>query len=144
MYDDVLVPTDGGEQMEIVVEHALDIASQRGATVHALSVVDDRAFLTLDESLKTEVDRTLSETAEMAVAEVADAADAAGIDTVTAVRRGKPADEIARYADEADIDLIVVGARGIERYEQNMLGSVSKDVVSKAARPVLTVPLDTR
>jgi nucleotide-binding universal stress UspA family protein len=142
MYDDVLVPTDGGDRMEQVTERAVETASQHEATLHALSVIDDRAFLTLDDDLQTDVAETFQRTAEETVAAVAALAERAGVDVVTAVREGRPGEQIRTYAAEADVDLIVIGSRGADSYEGSMLGSVSQDVVTNAERPVLTLPLE--
>jgi nucleotide-binding universal stress UspA family protein len=141
MYDDILVPTDGGEGMDTVIERAVDIAVQRGGTVHALSVIDSEVFLTLDEELTDAVDEELRTNAERAVEAVTDAAHDAGVDSDTVVRRGRPGEEIRLYAEEIDADLIVMGTRGVDDHERRMLGSVSQDVITEAARPTLVVPL---
>lgn len=54
-------------------------------------------------------------------------------------RLGKPFVEIVRYAEENDIDLIVVGTHGRTGLEHMLLGSVAENVVRKAPCPVLTV-----
>jgi len=141
MYDDILVPTDGGEGMDTVIERAVDIAIQRGGTVHALSVIDSEVFLTLDEELTDAVDEELRTNAERAVEAVTDAAHDAGVDSDTVVRQGRPGEEIRLYAEEIDADLIVMGTRGVDDHERRMLGSVSQDVITEAARPTLVVPL---
>ena len=43
-YDDILVPTDGSTAAMRAARHALALASELGASVHALSVVDDTAL----------------------------------------------------------------------------------------------------
>jgi len=45
MYDDILVPTDGSDGTERTLEHAVEIARNHGARLHALSVVDRRVYL---------------------------------------------------------------------------------------------------
>jgi nucleotide-binding universal stress UspA family protein len=55
------------------------------------------------------------------------------------VRVGPPAPEILRYADVADSDLLVVGARGLGTMKRLLLGSVSESVLRHAACPVLVV-----
>jgi nucleotide-binding universal stress UspA family protein len=75
MYETVLLPTDGSEAMETVAEHARDIASRRDAEVHVLYVVDDRAFLTLDEDRIPEVTDELREEGERATEAAAAALD---------------------------------------------------------------------
>ncbi|MEF8778688.1 MAG: universal stress protein [Natronomonas sp.] len=143
MYDDILVPTDGGEGMDAVIERAVDIAVQRGGTVHALSVIDSEVFLTLDEHLTDAVDEELQANAERAVEAVVDAARDAGVESHTLVRRGHPGEEIRLYAEEIDADLIVMGTRSVDDHERRMLGSVAQNVITEAARPTFVVPLES-
>jgi nucleotide-binding universal stress UspA family protein len=138
MYDDILLPTDGSEGFETVVDHAVEIASGRDATVHILYVIDDRAFLTLEAGMQSEVAAELRAEGETATTRVADRLADAGIATHTEIRQGNPADEVLAYADGEGIDLVVMGTHGAA-YERNMLGSVSQKVVTMADVPVLTV-----
>ena len=55
------------------------------------------------------------------------------------VLAGDPADEIVAYADNHDVDLIVVGSRGRGTVASTLLGSVSHAVLHEARRPVLVV-----
>ncbi len=143
MYDDILVPTDGGEGMAAVIERAVDVAAQRNARLHALSVIDSEVFLTLDEQLTDAVDTELAANAERAVESVTDAAEAAGVESDGAVRRGRPSEEILAYADEIGADLLVMGTRGVDDHERRMLGSVSQDVITETTRPTLVVPVES-
>jgi len=52
-----------------------------------------------------------------------------------------PAEEIARYAKEHDMDLIVMGTHGRTGLEHFLLGSVAEKVLQIAPCPVLTVRL---
>jgi nucleotide-binding universal stress UspA family protein len=138
MYEDILLPTDGSESMDAVIEHAADIAARRDATVHALYVIDDRSFLTLQDDMKGDVVDGLRTEGETATTSVASQLEADGVTVRTAIRKGNPADEVLAYADENGIDLVVMGTHGAD-YERNMLGSVSQKVVTMSAAPVLTV-----
>jgi len=138
MYDRILVPTDESESMSKVVEHAADIAARRDATVHVLYVLDDRAFLTLDDEMQDEATQQLRDGGEEALARATDRLAADGVTVETATREGDPAEEILDYADDADVDLVVMGTRR-ENFEQTMLGSVSRQVVEAASTPVLTM-----
>lgn len=53
------------------------------------------------------------------------------------VRRGSPADEIVRYAEEHGVGLIVMGSRGWGEMHAVLLGSVSERVLHTAPCPVL-------
>jgi nucleotide-binding universal stress UspA family protein len=55
------------------------------------------------------------------------------------MRLGTPSEEIVNYADEHEIDLIVMGTHGRTGVARVLLGSVAEKVVRKAPCPVLTV-----
>ncbi|WP_254767017.1 universal stress protein [Salinilacihabitans rarus] len=141
MYETILFPTDGSEQSATALEHAIDVAETRGATLHVLSVVDDRAFLVLDDERVEAVREDLRERALEAVDGAATAADGRGVAAETAVDTGHPAERIVDYAAAVGADLIVMGTSG-DDYERNVVGSVSQRVVRTAPAPVLTVGPD--
>ncbi|MFA1611410.1 universal stress protein [Halobellus rubicundus] len=140
MFERILLPTDGTESMDAVVETAADIAVQRDAEVHVLYVIDDRAFLTLQDEMKTEVVAELEGEGEAAVDRAATRLREAGIDVTTAIREGDPAEQILGYSDEVSVDLITMGTRRGD-YTNNLMGSVSQKVVARADVPVLTTNL---
>jgi nucleotide-binding universal stress UspA family protein len=137
MYDDVLLPTDGTDAMTPVVERAAALADAVGATVHLLYVVDDRAFLTLDDADAAAAE--LRAEGETALARTAATLGADGIGVRRSVRAGDPTEEIVDHAERIDADAVVMGAH--TDYEEAMLGSVSRGVVARSPVPVLTVPL---
>lgn len=140
MYDQILVPTDGSDGMDAVYEHAAELAGQYGATVHAVYVVDRRAFLTLDDDMKTDVEDELREQGEAAVAAAADWFAEAGVAVETECRSGDPVEEITAAIAETGADLVVMGTQRGD-YQQSMLGSVSKKVTADTTVPVLTITL---
>jgi len=140
MYQEILLPTDGTAATEAVLDHTLEVASGRDATVHVLYVVDDQAFLTLSEDEKQDVLDGLRDEGEAAIEDTVARLEAAGLDTRSEISRGKPAEEIIAYVDLAGIDLVTMATHG-DSHEQNMLGSTAENVVSSAAAPVLTVAI---
>ncbi|WP_458207568.1 universal stress protein [Haladaptatus sp. NG-SE-30] len=140
MYDDILLPTDGSEATETVIEHALEIAGRRDATIHVLHVVDDRAFLTLDEERIPAVTDEFHAEGEQALDYAVTKVESAELDAKGELRQGNPADEIVTYADENDIDLVVMGTHGADP-RRNLLGSVSQKVVTLSRHPVLVVDI---
>lgn len=147
MYERILVPTDGSEVAGVAVDHAVDIAEKYDATVHALYVVDPD-WLTY--SLGTEqVDRIrqgefgeltdLEADAEDATGVVADAARERGQHAIEEVRAGTPHKIITTYADNEDIDLIVIGSHGRSGVKRALLGSVTERVLRSSHLPTLVV-----
>lgn len=140
MYERILVPTDDAAEMERVFEHAIEIARPHGATVHVVSVVDERAFLTLDDDLVDDVADQLRTQGEASVQRAAERFAEADLAVETATLSGDPADEIVRYANETGVDLVVMGTRR-GNDNQAMLGSVSQSVTTRADSPVLIVDI---
>jgi len=138
MYSDILVPTDGSTSVEQVLEHTIDIAEGRDVTVHALYVVDDRAFLTIDDEMEGEFLEKLKAEGEEAVSKVRRTLEQEGIEVSTAILRGSPPEIIVSYVEDAGIDLVTMGTQAGE-YEKNILGSTSQKVVRLSPVPVLTV-----
>jgi len=60
-----------------------------------------------------------------------------GVEAETEVLEGDPAGRILELARLRDVDLIVVGSRGLGPVAGALLGSVSREVVQRADRPVL-------
>ena len=59
----------------------------------------------------------------------------------TIVESGQPVDEIIRYAEEVDADLIVLGSHGQGMLADVTMGSTSRRVLRRCSRPVLVVRL---
>jgi len=138
MYDTILVPTDGSEPAGAAVEHAIDLASNTGATLHALSIVDSAAYASLDVSSQSVLD-SLESRATEATESIAETAADVGVEVVTEVSVGSPHEQITDYADAVGADLIVMGTHGRTGLDRVLLGSVTERVVRGAPCPVLTV-----
>ena len=140
MFDTVVIATDGSGSAERAVEAALDLAARFDATVHGLYVVDTGEVEATPEEVREALERALATTGGRALSFIREAADAEGDEElVTAVRQGDPADEISRYAEEHDADVIVSGTRGRHGEHRYLLGSVAEELVREAPIPVLTV-----
>jgi nucleotide-binding universal stress UspA family protein len=139
-YDTVLVPTDGSEGIERVLEHALRLALDHDATVHALNVVDQRIVRAAADEERDGVAADLRERGDGAVERVEELALEAGVDVTATVREGVPDREIREYAAEVDADVVVLGTHGrTGRDRLASLGSVTERVVTDAERPVFVV-----
>lgn len=143
MYDDMLLPTDGSEGTSVATEHAGTLAAAFDATVHVLSVADERnRFETPAGGIGLEAWREQEhERAEDAIGEtVTQLPD--GVATERVVREGIPQDEIVDYAEDAGVDVVVMGTHGRTGLDHYLIGSVTERVVRASPVPVVTVPLE--
>lgn len=140
MYDEILIPTDGSRGAERGIEHGLDIAQQYDADVHSLYVVEETVYgetpaLSTDELYFEKVEESGRED----VQEVVQRARERGLDAEGHVTRGTPSKEIADYAREVDVDLVVMGVHGEREGDHPHVGHVSDRVLRSLDTPVFPV-----
>jgi nucleotide-binding universal stress UspA family protein len=137
MYRKILVGYDGSEAARKAFDTALELAAKDGAELYVLSVArlpdvaDDVETEAVIENSRNHHRRML--------AELKSAVAAKGVKVHYEVAAGHPAEQIIYDADRHGVDLIVVGHRGRSKFARLLLGSVSKQVVQYADRPVLVV-----
>ncbi|NOZ59308.1 MAG: universal stress protein [Euryarchaeota archaeon] len=139
----ILVPTDGSPKAELAVEPALEIARLKGAEIVALSVLaapfESSCFTGTGAAEGAQVIEELKvELAQKSAERVVARAEEAGIKARAVVLSGSPAEEILKVAEREDVDLIVMGTKGMTG-TRRLLGSVAMSVISHAPCPVLTV-----
>ncbi len=148
MYDAILVPTDGSDQSAQAADHALEIADRFDSTVHVLYVVDDRGSERMSEAVselsrgspqRQEMEQQREQAGEEVTEDIAQRAREANLDVVSEIAHGEPGDVITEYAEDNDIDLIVMGARGRSAVGKFLMGSVAGKVARHASTPVMLV-----
>lgn len=140
MFDRILFPTDGGDGASTVFDHVLDVAEYHGATLHVLHVADtNRDSVTrIDGRVVDAFERE----GERIVDEYAERAAHSGVSVVTDVVQGSVPETITTYAEEYDIDLVLMPTRGRTGLERLLLGSTTERVVRRSRVPVLTLHPD--
>lgn len=139
MYDRILVPTDGSDGVDRVLDEAVELAELTGATIHGLYVVDARDYSTLPEAKWLSIAEELESAGERALETVTERAEAAGVDVETDIDRGVPHEQILDTASETDADIVAMGTHGRSGLNRFLLGSVTEKVVRGADVPVLVV-----
>jgi nucleotide-binding universal stress UspA family protein len=146
MYGDILLPTDDSPGVTDAIEHSIDIATQYDGTLHVLYVVDAETYSSYpgDEYVHEfeGLEHALEEAGGEALESIAERARAEGVDVETVMRHGVPHEEILGYADEADVDLTVVGSKHRPGEYRRLLGSVAERVARMSERPVSIVKTD--
>ncbi|MHC3437534.1 universal stress protein [Natrialbaceae archaeon A-gly3] len=139
MYDSVLVATDGSDDATQAASHAVGLARDLEATLYGVSVVETRREYDNAIVDPEEVRRRLRADARDALSDLEEAAESGGIELETAVLEGVPHEELLAYADDHDVDAIVVGARGESSFKRVLLGSTVDAIVRLSPIPVVVV-----
>lgn len=137
MYDDILVPTDGSEGIQQAIDHGIELASLTDARLHGLFVVDTADATAIQEAQWLTMEEALEEAGNEALEDIEQRANRQEVDALTAMRHGNPHEEIVAYAEEEDVDLIVMGTHGRSGLDRVLLGSVTENVIRQAETPVL-------
>ncbi|MDQ2055070.1 MULTISPECIES: universal stress protein [Halobellus] len=136
MYETILVPTDGSDQADAALDHAVSLARENDATIHLLYVADtNRDSVTtvggrVVDALEAEGERVTSETRERLDSDV---------EIVDTVETGDPVETILDYGEMVGADVIVMGTHGRSGLDRYLLGSTTERIVRLSSIPVLTV-----
>jgi len=136
----ILVAVDGSACADNAFVSAVELAKKFGSKLYAICVVHAPSMLGVDKEtvralegqLQVEASLTLSRYYTLAKSKY-------GIEIETILAQGHPSRVIVDTAKAKDIDLIVIGSRGLSGIKGLFLGSVSHDVVRSAKQPVLVV-----
>lgn len=143
MFDDILVPTDGSENSERAIDHAVLLASAFDATVHGVYVVNVTYAADFEGGIDSDsVLTALEREGQSAIDTIETRCEAAGVDVRTDLLEGRPAYRISEYAAEHDVDLVVMGTHGRSGVSRLLLGSITESVVRRTDKQVLTIPKD--
>lgn len=143
MFKHILIPVDGSNTSLIAVAKAAGLAQAFGSKVTALYVVDPYPFTGVGADFaygQSQYMSAATSEANTALESAKAALEQAGVPVTTVVGEGHAVHEgIARAAESAGADLIVMGSHGRRGLEKLVLGSVTQRVLGVAKIPVLVV-----
>jgi len=128
VYQKILVPVDGSEHSKRALQEAINLAKMTDGTITLLNVQTNPSAATASNG-RVEENKPLSEAQKI----VQDA----GIAVNTVLLQGNVVDQIVKTAKDTGSELIIVGARGLSKFEELLLGSISHGVLEKAPCPVI-------
>ena len=143
-YENVLVTTDGSDLAADAGPYAAEVAGRFEAVLHVLNAVDVQAEAGVFNAggVDREYIERLERKGQRAVDDLIAALDTTDLDVREAVVQGYAPDVIAEYADEHDVDMIVMSSEGQSNLAGQQLGTVAGRVLRTVDRPVLVVTED--
>ena len=154
MFQRILVPIDGSEHSLKALTYAIEIAKKFQSTLiilHVYSLPKPAPFspvmplsgpsaeTPLTVEITIELIEKSREKARQLLAPAKEKAEKQGVAAQTMVKEGNAVQEIVKTAKEENVELIVMGARGISKLKEILMGSVSHGVSRNAPCPVLIV-----
>ena len=142
-YSKILVPVDGSNEARLAFEKAIEVAKRNRAQVLIAHIIDTRVLQTptgFEGNFNEEIQRQ-TENLFQEYRQYAQEHDFNDIDCV--LEYGSPKVYISKnIPKDYQIDLIMMGATGLNAVERLFIGSVSEYVIRNASCDVLVVRTD--
>ncbi|HEY6952252.1 MAG TPA: universal stress protein [Bacteroidota bacterium] len=140
----ILVPTDYSELSLTAMDYAVSFSRMFGAQLFLLHTLDTIPVLAL-HAVDMTTETVIYETEKNAKSDLHDFVRSKFGDIpnlVEVVRKGIAEHEIVRYAQEENIDLIIMATHGRSGLAHVLMGSVAEKVIQHSPVPVLAVKPD--
>lgn len=143
MSQHILVPIDESNPSDRALEYALESHQVDDITVvHVLDPAELDAYGGVEAGMMAdfaELQEQRREDAESLMDDVRTRARAAGIDVATEILTGRPARTIVQYAEDNEVDHIVLGSHGRTGAGRILLGSVAETITRRSPVPVTII-----
>lgn len=139
-YEHILVAVDGSYESELAFEKAVNVALRNNAELVLTHVIDTRALQSV-ATFDTYIYDKLEQEAKEVLSDLEKQAREQGITNIKQVIEfGNPKNLLAHDIPEREhIDLIMVGATGLNTFESLLIGSSSEYIMRHAKVDLLVV-----
>jgi len=141
----VLVPVDGSKYSEEALKIAVDYAKTKGANIYLINIAPfiEGIDLEISASDREKLNETFARRADYIVQQACGIL--AGEDVIATCRHVVAAssvpDAIIDFAEKENIDLIIIGSKGLGKSSRFKIGSVASKVVKHSPCSVYVVKL---
>jgi len=137
----ILVGYDGSKAGDKALEYAIGIAKSFNAKLYILHVIEEgKIAIAPDSTMYPSLIETMEKQGRDLLNKALENAKNAGVYAEALLEVGTDAAEtIINVANRLNVDIIIVGSRGLKGLTRFLLGSVSEKVVRYANKPVLVV-----
>ncbi|MHA1903866.1 MAG: universal stress protein [Candidatus Thorarchaeota archaeon] len=136
----ILVAVDGSDYSDKAIQYACAIGPPLGAEVILLHVVPMLVSATpYGDTVSDQPFLALQKVGEDILSRAKSLAISGNCPVTDLIDHGDPAIKIIEMADERNVDLIIMGSRGLSGIKRLFTGSISDKVASQASCPVMIV-----
>jgi nucleotide-binding universal stress UspA family protein len=140
MLSKLLVPVDGSENSLRAFDHAIYLAKKTGANITAMNVIENPPTVYVEsQKLLNDLLANFREESANILDKCKQIAEKNDVKIETVIGEGDAASTIVGYAQTGDFDTMIIGRRGLGRFKEMMLGSISNKVLHHAKCTVMIV-----
>lgn len=140
MFTKILVPVDGSDNSYRALDAALFFSEKLGSKVAVVHVMEDVPILHIQsEKLLTELLEDYKKQLELILAKSSEIARKKGLTIQTKLLQGNPGSTILDFCEKEKYDIIIMGSRGLGKFKELVLGSVSSKIVHHSRSAVMLI-----
>ncbi|QUW23757.1 universal stress protein [Sporosarcina sp. Marseille-Q4063] len=138
MYKRILVAVDGSENSKRAAGHAAKLAGLSKETHVEILYVQDFERIQSDAQQKSRA-TTIDNERQKRLAPIRGVFEQPLVSHELIVKQGEPGSTIVSFANRGGFDLVVIGSRGLNSFQEMVIGSVSQKVAKRVNAPVMIV-----
>lgn len=134
----ILTPVDGSDHSMTAASYSADFATAVGAKITLLHCHRRFPVILAEPHFQNAIDDIMKDS-EALVQPFVDMLDKRGVEFETRILEGSPGRVIPEVAQIEEMDMIIMGSRGVSDLEGLILGSVTHKVLHSTECPVLVL-----
>jgi len=140
MFTKILVPVDGSDNSYKALEAALVLSEKLGSNISVVNVMEQVPITHIEsEKLLSELLEAYKKENQEILSKCSDIAHQKGIIIKTVLLQGNPAPVILDYIKKENLDLVIMGSRGMGKFKELILGSVSSKIMHHSPCAVMII-----
>jgi nucleotide-binding universal stress UspA family protein len=140
VFTNVLVPVDGSDNSYRALDAALLLTEKLGSSITVVNVIEQVPITHIEsEKLLSELLEAYKKENQEILSKCSNIATEKGLSIKTLLLQGNPASVILDYSKKEKFDLVIVGSRGMGKFKQLILGSVSSKIVHHSPCAILLI-----
>jgi len=140
VFTNVLVPVDGSDNSYRALDAALLLSEKLDSKITVVNVMEQVPITHIEsEKLLRELLQAYKKENQEILSRCSKIATEKGLSIKTLLLQGNPASVILDYSKKEKFDLVIMGSRGMGKFKQLILGSVSSKIVHHSQCAILLI-----
>lgn len=140
MFTNILVPTDGSDNSYRALDAALLLSEKLGSNITVIHVMEEVPITHIgSEKMLNELLKAYKKENQDILLKCTEIANQKGLTIKTLLLQGNPASAILDYNKKEKFDLVIMGSRGLGKFKELILGSVSSKIMHHSPCAVLLI-----
>jgi nucleotide-binding universal stress UspA family protein len=140
LFTNILVPVDGSDNSYRALDAALVLSEKLGSNITVIHVMEEIPITHIgSEKLLKELLEAYKKENQDILSKCSEIASQKGLTINTFLLQGNPASVILDFSKKEKFDIVIMGSRGLAKFKELILGSVSSKIVHHSPCAVLLI-----